>query len=109
MGGLERSQKLKSNGNRCKKVRRLIARAELANWLLYALRLRCEVRTYQGWKAMKLEKRNAWYWGETPKGETYMKYGDSARGIEIAAVANRGTFFRIPYGDIPDGESLIEG
>ena len=43
------------------------------------------------------------------KEETHNKYGDSDRKVEIVAIGNRGTFSRIPYDDIHDGESLIEG
>ena len=46
---------------------------------------------------------------EIPKG-AYNEYGDSARKIEIGTFGKRWSFFvRIPDGDIPDGESLIEG
>ena len=34
---------------------------------------------------------------EIPKEETYNKYGDSARKIEIGAIGKRGTFIRIPF------------
>ena len=30
---------------------------------------------------------------EIPKGDTYSKYGDSARKVEIGAIGNHGTFF----------------
>ena len=46
---------------------------------------------------------------EIPKGETYNKYGDAARRIEIEAVGKHGAFTRFPFGRIPIGASLIEG
>ena len=46
---------------------------------------------------------------ETPKEETYNKYGDADRKIEIEAIEKHGTFVRIPFGQVPIGESLIEG
>ena len=46
--------------------------------------------------------------GEIPKGETYNKYGDAARKIEIDATGDSGTFIRVPFSEIPDAESLVE-
>ena len=46
---------------------------------------------------------------EIPKEETYNKYGDAARKIEIEAIEKHGTFIRVPFEQIPSGESLIEG
>ena len=39
----------------------------------------------------------------------YNKYGDSAMGIGIAAIGKHGAFWRIPYGGLPDVESLVGG
>ena len=41
---------------------------------------------------------------EIPKEETYNKYGDAARKIEIEAIEKHGTFIRIPFGQIPTGD-----
>ena len=49
------------------------------------------------------------YGGEIPKEEIYNEYGDPAREIEIGAMGKHGTPERIPYADIPEGESLIGG
>ena len=84
-------------------------RAELINWLMYSLRLKWELRTYQWRGSDGILGNEIPGMGETPKEETYNVYGDSARKIEIWAVGKRGTFFRTPYADIHDGESLIVG
>ena len=42
-------------------------------------------------------KRNAGYGGEIPKEETYNKYGDASRKIEILAVVENGAFARILF------------
>ena len=39
-----------------------------------------------------------------PKEETYNKYGDAARKIEIDAIEKRGTFIRVPVSEMPDGD-----
>ena len=55
-------------------------------------------------------KRIAWdEKKEIPKEETYNKYGDAARRIEIASIEKHGTFAQIPFEQIPNGVSLIEG
>ena len=46
---------------------------------------------------------------EIPKEQTQNKYMGAARKIEIDAVGKHGTFIRVPFSEIPDGESLIEG
>ena len=46
---------------------------------------------------------------EIPKEETYNKFGDAARKIEIGAIGKHGTFARIPFAEIPNGASVIEG
>ena len=38
-----------------------------------------------------------------PKQETYNKYGDSARKVEIEAIGKHGAFKRAPPSEIPDG------
>ena len=38
---------------------------------------------------------------EIPKEETYNKYGDAARKIEIEAIEKHGTFIRVPFDQIP--------
>ena len=38
-----------------------------------------------------------------PKEETYNKYWDAARGVEIEAIGKHGTFARMPVSEIPDG------
>ena len=40
---------------------------------------------------------------EIPKEETYNKYGDAARKIEIEAIEKHGTFIRVPFEQIPSG------
>ena len=99
---LERIKKLKQNGKCWNKVRRRIVRIKLIKWMRYYLRLKWEVRTYQ------VGKRRNSGGGEMPgvgkgisKEETYRKYGHSARQIEIGAIEKHGTFWRIPYADIP--------
>ena len=44
---------------------------------------------------------------EIRQASTYNEYGDSAMEVGIAEIGNHGTFLRIPYADIPDGESLF--
>ena len=46
---------------------------------------------------------------EIPKAETYNKYGDAARKVEIEATGKHGAFKRSPCSGIPEGESLIAG
>ena len=41
---------------------------------------------------------------EIPKEETYNKYGDVAREIEIGATAKHGDFARMPFSEVPDVE-----
>ena len=50
-----------------------------------------------------------WARKEIPKEETYNKYGGAARKIEIEAIEKHGAFIRISPGQVPIGESLIEG
>ena len=44
-----------------------------------------------------------------PKEETYYKYGEDDRKVEIEAIGKHGTFGRIPSSEVPDGEPLTEG
>ena len=46
---------------------------------------------------------------EIPQEETQNTYGGDARKIEIEAIGKHGTFIRVPFSEIPDGESLIAG
>ena len=46
---------------------------------------------------------------EMPIGETFSKYGDSARRVEIESIEKHGTFIGIHLSEIPDVGSLIEG
>ena len=46
---------------------------------------------------------------EIHKEETYIKYGDAARKVEIEATGKHGAFKRSPCSGIPEGESLIAG
>ena len=46
---------------------------------------------------------------EIPKEESYIKYGDTAREVEIGAIGKHGAFLQIHASGIPGGESLIEG
>ena len=45
---------------------------------------------------------------EVPMGETYNKYGDAAREVEIVTVGKRGAIVGIPYYEIPEGGSVVE-
>ena len=47
--------------------------------------------------------------GVIPKEETYNKYGDSARKIEIGTIGGDVAFARIPFSEATAGASLIEG
>ena len=38
-----------------------------------------------------------------PKEETYRKYGDAPRNVEIEAIGKHGAFNRVPFSGIPDG------
>ena len=38
-----------------------------------------------------------------PKEETYNKYVDEARKVEIEAIGKHGDFKRVPFSGIPDG------
>ena len=46
---------------------------------------------------------------DIPKEETQNRYGGAARKIEIEAIGKQGTFIRIPFSEIPEGETLREG
>ena len=46
---------------------------------------------------------------EIPKGETYNKYGDAARKVEIGAIGKHGAFKMPHFSEIPEAGSLIEG
>ena len=40
---------------------------------------------------------------EIPKEETYTKYGDAARKVEIESTEKHGAFSGVPFSEIPDG------
>ena len=42
-------------------------------------------------------------WGEIRKEETYNKYADTARKLEIDAIRQHGAFAMIHFSEIPDG------
>ena len=46
---------------------------------------------------------------EIQKEETQNKYGGAERRIEIEAIGKHGAFIRVPFSEIPEGGSLIEG
>ena len=80
---------------------------ELINWMLYALRLKCEVRTYQERKEMKVRRAKCLVWGKQFRRAAYKEYGDSDMEVEIAAIGKHGALVRISLADISDGASSI--
>ena len=80
-----------------------------ANWPLYALGLKWEVRTYKERKARKFRETQCTVWGKKSRRGAYYEYGDSAMKTERRAIEKHGAFVRIPYSDMPDGDSLIGG
>ena len=67
-------------------------------------KLQWGVRTYQGRNSRTFQKNGTPGIGTgTPNGAC-KKYGDSDREVEIVAIAKNGTFLRIPYADIHEGD-----
>ena len=92
------------------KVRRPIVRNKLTNWLLYALRLKWEAMPYQWGKCEEISENDmrCVRGGKFRRGEPITNMAIPL-GKLTAGKLGRFSLSRMPYAEIHEGASLIEG